>query len=317
MLTDNAEFLMVDVPRKEAVHTRRALLKAGIAAVVQWEGPLPSPGSSPKEERVAFRGHLPPGLDPLRVRLLTREARHCGLPPEAVVGSSSLYANGAAFVMELTDPRTIERLGGHMEEALFLSARQVLMLPEGTAEEWTQKATELAIADPAFCVTEIRWRKSRNSGRPWIRPQVLAQDLRAKIANAQGPAAPDAEATVLLAFSGPSLGGNPQGLLAAAVAKADEALLSKLEQAAPNRALQDHQWAPVLDAMNAWTGHLRIRCKSPAEAATLHTRLNNTPVWTGSSWCMLSVSNNTLLASAPPSHPGNGNRRSSGRTAGC
>ena len=149
---------------------------------------------------------------------------------------------------------------------------------------------------------------------------MLAQDLRANVAKAQARHAghahtdPVADSTVLLAFSGPSLGGSPQGLLDAAVAKAESVLQTTLAQASPQRALQAHQWSPVLDAMNAWTGQLRVRCCDPEEAAQLHARLNNTPVWIGASWCMLSVSNGSLLASAPPSHPGNGHRPSIGTT---
>ncbi len=65
-----------------------------------------------------------------------RRLRHCGLPPSATVGTSDLYSNGAAFIMEFTDSRVIPSTQAWLEEALFISPRQLLMLPGGTQQEW-------------------------------------------------------------------------------------------------------------------------------------------------------------------------------------
>ena len=149
---------------------------------------------------------------------------------------------------------------------------------------------------------------------------MLAQDLRANVAKAQARQAgrahtdPVADSTVLLAFSGLSLGGSPQGLLDAAVAKAETVMQTTRAQASPQRAFQAHQWSPVLDAMNAWTGQLRVRCCDPEEAVQLHARLNKPRF---GSERVGACSNGSLLASTPPSHPGNGHRRSTGQNAAC
>jgi hypothetical protein len=103
----------------------------------------------------------------------------------------------------------------------------------------------------------------------------------------------------------------------AAIDKAEAILQVSLAQASPQRALLSQEWAPVSSAMMAWTGQIRVHCGSPTAAVELHSRLNGAPVWLGASWSVLTVSNNTLLASAPAAHQGNGNRQSSGRTAGC
>ena len=323
VITDRSAYIVVDVPRLEAVATQRCIRKPEVSiSPIVWEGPLPSPGSSSKEERVTFRGHLQDHFDTLSTRLQMRRLRHCGLPPSATVGTSGLYSNRAAFIMQITDPRVIPSTQAWLEEALFISPRQLLMLPGGTQQEWEQLATELAISDPAHSIVDVRWRRSRNSGRPWIRPNVLQQDHRAAVARAQarhtgtGAEDPVAEATVLIAFTGPSLGGNPLALMQAAIIKAEGILKFPLTQAAAQRTLVAHEWAPVTSAMLAWIGQIRVHCGSPDAAAELHSRLNGAPVWLGASWSVLTVSNNTLLASAPASHQENGHSQPSGRAAG-
>ncbi len=67
--------------------------------------------------------------------------------------------------MDITDPRVIPSTQAWLEEALFISPRQLLMLPGGTQQEWEQLATELAIADPAHSIVDLRWRRSRNSSK--------------------------------------------------------------------------------------------------------------------------------------------------------
>ncbi len=138
------------------------------------------------------------------------------------------------------------------------------MLPAGTLQEWEQLATELAVTDPAFSIVDVRWRRSRNSGRPWVRPHVLQQDHRAAVAKAQarntgtGAEDPATEATVLIAFTGPSLGGNPLALMQAAIVKAEGILQVPLAQATAQRTLLAHEWAPVTSAMLAWIGQIRV-----------------------------------------------------------
>ena len=38
----------------------------------------------------------------------------------------------------------------------------------------------LAATTPETCITAVKWRKSRNSGRPWLRPEMLQQELQNK-----------------------------------------------------------------------------------------------------------------------------------------
>ncbi len=68
MIADRTADIVIYVPRSEAVATQRCIRRLAEAGTpIYWEGPLPSPGASPKEGRVTFRGHLQEHLDPLSI----------------------------------------------------------------------------------------------------------------------------------------------------------------------------------------------------------------------------------------------------------
>ncbi len=50
---------------------------------------------------------------------------------------------------------------------LVLEPMFALIIPSGNLESTLEEPTQLADADPAHCITAIKWRKSCHGGRPW------------------------------------------------------------------------------------------------------------------------------------------------------
>ncbi len=74
-----------------------------------------------------------------------------------------------------------------LQAGAWSTPTSLLMEPRHTADYWQAKLNAQAVKDPANCILGIRWWQS-NGGRPWVRPQVLVQDLRNRtvLAKAQG-----------------------------------------------------------------------------------------------------------------------------------
>ncbi len=135
--------MIVYVERTAAAATSRVLHTAKLDGVLAWDGPLPSPGSTGKGNRVVFRGYVMHMSD-AAVGLLTRRVRGLGLATSSLVGASTLWADGAAFVADVSDPGVISLFSSHVESGLFLSPHQILLHPDGDLATWQQLVTDLA-----------------------------------------------------------------------------------------------------------------------------------------------------------------------------
>ena len=238
------------------------------------------------------------------IRMTIRRLRRSALPPSTVVGSSLLVADSAAMLVEGTDFQGLLKMYDQMEEMLPIDQRTALMYPTGDKQTWEDALTALADSDPAHCTTMVRWRRSQNGGRPWARPQKLQQDLiaatqRAKSSAAAGTAASrDAARSALISLSGPSLGADPAAVREAILRQVVVTLGRPLHPSSPGCALQADQWAGSVDDSGIWDGKIRIKVKTEAEIKSIHAALGGLPIWQGSEWTMLQVTNFTLPALA-------------------
>jgi hypothetical protein len=313
-----ATFLQVDVARQAASLTSRELTRLDMPTHIEWEGPLPSPGSTTQLERVIFRGFLAPACG-MTLELLSMRVQKGLTSKDAIVGTSTMMSSKTALLADITSTEVLRHLNEHLQAGILITPKMLLMEPRHDLQFWSQHVDKLARMDAACCVTGISWRRS-NGGRPWVRPQLLAQDLRNKTLLAKNRAAgkpgldPDTALTLLVNLSGHTLGGAPEALKTATVSKLAELLGKPLQQAPENRALKEYEWMPVNQAgSTTWTGQVRLRVSEQDEATTLHSKLHGTPVWTGVSWCHLSIGNPLLPVWASPAPPGGGAGRATGR----
>ena len=200
-----------------------------------------------------------------------------------------------------------------------MHGHQILFHPKGDKKAWGQLLTDLALADPAAAITEVRWRRSRNSGRPWVRPQMLPQDLQAAVQRGQARQSgrperlSDVAASALISFLGASLGADPESLCNALVTKMESVLQVSLTRSAPRTAIEPLQWAREEHATGEWSDRVRVRLRSSDEVQRLHALLHGTPVWIGAAWCTLAITNAFLPVMPAASPPGNERGRSTGR----
>ena len=315
-------YVVADCDRADAMTLNSCLLSLQLPMIASWEGPLPSPASRPGAARATFRGHLRRGVADGLLPVAVHAVAISSLPSSVVVGSSALYGDGTAMIAELAAATAVARIRSNIEEGIFLSPTQFLSHPAGTKKDWENLVTDLAITDAAESVVEVRWRRSTNSGRPWVRPQLLMQDHRVAVQRARARAAgrpevsDDVAATVLIALRGPSLGQSPAALLLLLVARFGDKLGYKLNEATAGRALARRQWMKEMGEYGEWAGRVRVRVDGRDDVRKLYDAFHDTPVWLGSSWSVLSVQNPLLPAVAGGrQHSGNDRGRRAGRSA--
>ena len=81
----------------------------------------------------------------------------------------------------------------------------------------------------------------------------------------------------------------------ALVLKVKDTLGKSLQQAAGDMSLKEYEWAAIAKpGTSEWTGQLRLRTGALEETTVLHGKLHGIPIWTGASWCHITVSNPLL-----------------------
>ena len=105
-------------------------------------------------------------------------------------------------------------------------------------------------------------------------------------------------------------------MLKATVHKLAEILGKDLRQSETQKALKEYEWMPVHKVgTETWTGQVRLRIGLIEEATLLHNQLHGTPIWTGVSWCHISVNNPLLPVWTASAQPGGDAGRARGRPA--
>jgi hypothetical protein len=138
---------------------------------------------------------------------------------------------------------------------------------------------------------------------------MLQQDLQHRVMLArkreQGlPSFDEATAsTVLVSVAGASMGSHPEQMLEAVIRKLTEFCRQPILEMTGNRALQPRDWARINKPDGSWAGQLRLRTIDYDEALRLHGFFHNTPLWNGTAWCHITVSNPHLPTTRRGGHP--------------
>ena len=292
-----ADYIEVDVPAAGAFEEARRLHLLFDPRLIFWEGPLASALHTAESPRRCFRGYLQTDATDLTIRMMVSRIRSGAVADSTLVGSSTLLNDQAAMLAEGSSPEGLTKVGEICEETLIINPKLALVIPTGnldTAQKWLSTTAD---KDPQHCLKVIRWRQSTNGGRPWARPTRLAQDVQNSIARAQilarpgGKAAEEAASGILVTISGRRGQAYPIALKEATVAKLEEILQAKLDRGVAGKALGPMQWAEEQNGDGSWSGRIRARLPSPAEAETLHGQLHGVPILVGREWYTLSVAN--------------------------
>ena len=138
----------------------------------------------------------------------------------------------------------------------------------------------------------------------------MQNDLRARATRSKnvavGKEAVDdvAARTILVSISGTSLGSHPAAVGQATLVKMEELLGVQLQPAPAGSALLPGQWSSTMPLDAAWDGRFRVFLHTAEEVQQLHSHLHGMPLWTGSGWCHLAISNAAIASwNAPRQQP--------------
>lgn len=232
--------------------------------------------------------------------------------PEALIGTSALYGMGEAMVAELVHPAAVKHIHHLAEETVYLDPTQALVLPRAPREEWEKAVTDAMMLEADRGVRQIKWRRSQNSGRPWVRPLMLPNAAnaaigRAKAAHGRGRRQGGLEhPIVLVTVSGRAMGPNPNNLWAAIVTKIESHIHTRLQENGNEVLNGDHRWVATRDPEGEWDGRARIQLNSMEEAKNIHGALHGMPIWTGVDWITVAISHAELPIAPPTRERGPG-----------
>ena len=91
----------------------------------------------------------------------------------------SLYKDGDVLIVECNNPNGIVQGWPLCSQAVYLSASKALIRTDASEDTWRPLLDKLLAEDPESAITRLRWKPSRNGGRPWLVPGATATKLAA------------------------------------------------------------------------------------------------------------------------------------------
>jgi hypothetical protein len=151
-----------------------------------------------------------------------------------------------------------------MEEVVLVSPRMALMKSGMAAQEWERVLTAQAKSDPSGAITMVRFRASRNEGRPWVKPGVLDALLKRGRAKAAAARLPEKQALLAtlkadIVIQGVVVG-DQEHLIGKIMEKINIQSGLRLTRRTSTTRMQGNEWEPNLGADGVWRG--RISCQA-------------------------------------------------------
>ena len=194
----------------------------------------------------------------LGVHLLIKHLKQQDHFRRANIGAAELINEKGAMILEVTSIEVTMQLKDLISEAIVISQTELLILTAASQTEWQTKLTRLWQEDPGMCAVQLRWRRCSQNGRPWAKPQMLDNIVRAAARGARPGDGGADERIGQITVQGP-LGAHPEQVLTKQV----EAIEQRATQA--GRPLQDYQWNLQLAEDGRPTGRIKLRLPSLAE----------------------------------------------------
>ena len=276
-----ATYLVVDCRSADRMAIQRALGRVRDRTIL-WEGPLRSGAHTTQAPRITFRGYV----DEQNNCSLTSQARTAAVKEDlastgAIVGCATLYTDPSAIVAELTEPDALCDLADLATEAVFVSPKVALLIPEASHAEWEVALTTQNQETPSKSVKSLRWRQSRHGGKVFAAPSLLARDARAgrerERANRHGTGnaqTEDPRKTALIILRG-SLGANPKALAQTIMDAVQDSIGKTLTHTPRTRHLQPGSWKEITDGNNSWNGTIRVHTETEEDVSKMMDEVHN------------------------------------------
>ena len=270
--------LWVDGPSDMLLDLQRALREVILASECTWEGPLTSMASSQRDQRVLYKGYLKPHATDLEVDLAIAALRGHTSLCHFVVGDQRLFADPAALKVEVTSLSTLPIINTHMDQAVLVSPRLLLMTTSKSQDMWLQLLTGMQRDTPDEMVRRVSWRGNRHGQQTWAIPQALPSRVSADQVNARRRRRPAGAASylqqILVITVVGGLGPEPDSLLLLIVDKISSLLGRPVTQGGDPGNLQPDEFHEYRGGDGVWAGSLRLRITDVEEAKHTHALLH-------------------------------------------
>lgn len=276
---DSGQAIYVDCNSDEELLTHTVLTRCPLAGLVGWDGPRRSLGAASAAPRSLFVGFFLRGtITDMDIRLHISHLREQAGLQGVLIGSRSLFNNKATMLVDMGGPRAIEEMLHLTDEVVLVSRRLAIILSGSTAREWEEAITDQATRDPLEAVEKIRFRGSRNGGRPWVKPAIIESRARGDRARAAATKLPPkvAEAARLRFTMGLQDVStcSPDALIAVLIQQAERATGIELKTHVGTGPLQPREWEPIADHAGKWLGKIDIQALTEDDFRVFHEGLH-------------------------------------------
>ena len=169
---------VIDFPTEELPRLLRLLQDPSLGQI-RAGTPQRSPLSTEVEPRGKMLWMFPVTSTELELALFWRHLRRTELHGRVFFGSSLLYSEPSALIVELTGAAAALQAWTLCSGILALSSEKLLVSTDAEPEAWQPMLDSLMKQDPKSAIVRIKWRPSRHGGRPWATPEATQVQLAA------------------------------------------------------------------------------------------------------------------------------------------
>jgi len=264
-----------------------------------------SPLSDKETPRVCVDLIFPTPHTELAQFLQLRHLRRAGLPQSTFFGSKSMFGDSNAMIMDINGPSSTHHYWPLCTQMIAVSNSKLLIYTEATVETWTEVMDRVLAMDANSAATKLKWKPSKNGGRPIASPTATTSALAATRRKANKSASMTdyiAEVTVK-----GEMGKEDAEVLRRLMVHACTVTGFNVKEAADGRSPKTGEFVHLasLDAA-APPGRLRLFLGSEEEVRKFHMALHGQTVQVGQDRIAIELSNDIIDGSH---FMGNGRRR--------
>jgi hypothetical protein len=275
--------LVVDCDEREELLTHRSLVATALPGLISWEGPRRSLGSRGVDRRCVFIGTFEASrVSDLDLRLYSKALQGIEGLQGVLIGSRSLFSDRSSYLVDMGHPRAISEVVSLIDEVVLVSPRLAIMITAKSADTWSQRLTDQFKADPLVAIEKIRSRVSRNGGRPWAKPCLLQNHMRAAksrmaTSKSAGASAARVELRSCIAVQGLTMS-RANSMITSLMQRVSEVLGLPLRHCADVAAMRPHDWAVARNPKGDWAGRILIESETPREVQDLFNRIHGSSI---------------------------------------
>ena len=259
--TTHSEYIVLDFASHRELEIRQAVAASAPSAILAWEGPFRSPGSTNGMHRATLFGHVDADLSGLDIRLTIMSLRALRPLSGTLIGRHGLFADPASRLIDFRSVAALVEVEDLVDEIVFASSRLAVVSTMAKKAEWTDKLTAIASADAEEAIEMVRNRPSAG-GRAWAKPACRVATPPQTLAARAGVVC--GRPTALFKVRGP-FGPRPHEVLGVLMQRAAERVGMAWVEVAADAPLSPAQWHHRLNHRGVVSGRMALCLASDAE----------------------------------------------------